>query len=517
MRLPHHDSDPAHTDFQFMEDLSTAYWHSEAFFAALELKIFELLGQGDMDTKSLAARASCDPDALLRLLKVLQRLDLISEISGKWCNGQAVRRYLVPENGVGLSDFLLYRRHMQSQWQALAQKLSLNPEKSASGPLAEEEYETRNHRYVKAQDALAREKAKEILAGLKGEPWQPPILDIGGGAGALSRALIGTKPEGTATLFDLPEVVEAAKVLYPDPRHWKRFKIQKGDFRNAQMEGDGPFGLIIVSNFLHAYSEGEAEKLLRKALKLLAPDGLILIHDYFPDRLGRSPHKGPLYDLNMLLNTHNGRCHDADRIMAWLRQSDMGRAEFQHLPTDTGIILARRGKNAYQGKRVFQDLRHAARKIGFRRAVPLDVSRIAVVPWARLKCRYGCARYGDNLQCPPRGLEREAAKKLLAAYTHALVLEGAPPGRDFHNNLLQLEKHAFLSGFHKAFALGAGPCPVCEKCPDDGNCRHPEKARPSMEGSGIDVYETADNAGLRLKPAAKKDQYAKYFGLLLLE
>jgi len=39
MKLPHQDSDPAHTDFQYLEDLSTAYWHSEAFFAALELKI----------------------------------------------------------------------------------------------------------------------------------------------------------------------------------------------------------------------------------------------------------------------------------------------------------------------------------------------------------------------------------------------------------------------------------------------------------------------------------------------
>lgn len=517
MRLPHQDSDPAHRDFQYLEDLSTAYWHSEAFFAALELKLFEILGQGDMDTEMLAARASCDPDALPRLLKVLKRLDLISEIAGKWHNGQAVRRYLATGNGARLSDFLLYRRHMQSQWQALAQRLSLNPDKSVSGPLAAEDYETRNRRYVAAQDALAREKAKEILAALEDVSWRPPILDIGGGAGALSRALIGTKPGGKATLFDLPEVVEAAKILYPDPGHWERLKIQKGDFRHVQMEAHEPFGLIVMSNFLHAYSEAEAEKLLRKALKLLAPDGLLLIHDYFPDRLGRSPHKGPLYDLNMLLNTHNGRCHDADRIMGWLRQAHMGRAEFRHLSTDTGLILAGCGASAHHAKRPYRDLPYAARKIGFRRAVRLDVSKIAVAPWARIKCRYGCARYGDNLQCPPRGLESMETGNLLGAYAQALLLEGQPPGRDFHDKLLQLERHAFLSGCHKAFSLGAGPCPLCEKCPDDGNCRYPHKARPSMEGSGIDVYKTVHDAGLKLRPVIKKSQYVKYFGLLLLE
>ncbi|MDD5760346.1 MAG: hypothetical protein PHI06_14860 [Desulfobulbaceae bacterium] len=41
--LPAHTTDPARTSFQFLEDLSTAYWLSEAFFAALELKIFDHL------------------------------------------------------------------------------------------------------------------------------------------------------------------------------------------------------------------------------------------------------------------------------------------------------------------------------------------------------------------------------------------------------------------------------------------------------------------------------------------
>jgi predicted metal-binding protein/2-polyprenyl-3-methyl-5-hydroxy-6-metoxy-1,4-benzoquinol methylase len=517
MKLPHQDSDPAHTDFQYLEDLSTAYWYSEAFFAALELKIFEFLGQGDMDTAELAARASCDPDALLRLLKVLRRLDLIDDITGKWVNSQAINHYLVRENNASLSDFLLYRRVMQSRWQTLAQKLSVTPRKEETDPLADTDYETRNRRYVRAQDALAREKAEEIVDCLDSENWQPPILDIGGGGGALSRALIRTRPEGTATLFDLPEVVAAARSIYPDQASWERFHIQAGDFRNAQIDHKNGFGLIIMSNFLHAYGAREAEILLHKAVALLAPDGLLLIHDYFPDRMGRSPHKGPLYDLNMMLNTHNGRCHEANGITAWLHEAGVNRVAFRNLSTDTGIILAGRREIAIREEDPYQDLRHTARKIGFRRAVLLDVSRIAVVPWARIKCRYGCARYGKNLRCPPHGPESEDTRKLLSSYSKALILEGAPPGRDFHDQLLKMEKHAFLSGCHKAFALGAGPCPVCHECPDDGTCRYPGKARPSMEASGIDVYESIRNAGLKLKPAIEKNQYAKYFGMLLLE
>jgi predicted metal-binding protein len=113
-------------------------------------------------------------------------------------------------------------------------------------------------------------------------------------------------------------------------------------------------------------------------------------------------------------------------------------------------------------------------------------------------------------------MDSVATKEMLESYSWAILLEGAPPGRDFHRKLLRMEKRAFLAGFHKAFVLGAGPCPVCERCPEDGLCRYPDQARPSMEGSGIDVYSTASGAGIHLKPVTDKDQYVKYIGLLLL-
>jgi len=106
---------------------------------------------------------------------------------------------------------------------------------------------------------------------------------------------------------------------------------------------------------------------------------------------------------------------------------------------------------------------------------------------------------------------------MLDSYTRAMLLEGAPPGQAFHERLLRLETKAFLAGFHKAFVFGAGPCTLCASCAEDGICRHPDKARPAMEGSGIDVYTTARNAGIHLEPVTDKLQYVKYIGLLLLE
>jgi predicted metal-binding protein len=108
-------------------------------------------------------------------------------------------------------------------------------------------------------------------------------------------------------------------------------------------------------------------------------------------------------------------------------------------------------------------------------------------------------------------------RRLLDSYSKAYLARGTPPGKSFYKDLLSLEKKAFLKGYHKTFVFGAGSCSVCEQCSRDGICQYPHLARPSMEGSGIDVYTTARNAGLNLEPVQKKGEYVTYLGLILVE
>ena len=517
MKLPFEEADPADRDFQYLEDLSTGYWYSEVLFAALELRLFEFLEQGYSKLDTLARASGCHPDELHRFLRVLERLELTHETEGAWFNSQVARLYLVPASQSYMGDFFLYRRHMQPRWIELVQRVSMET-RERGRPLSHcDDYEIRTFHYVRALDQVAQRKAAEIVALLALEPWEPPILDIGGGAGALSRALISTKEQDDSTLFELPEVIHAARRLYPDAETWERIRTVGGDFRTYEFETESRFGLVVLSNFLHAYGGVEARRLLRKALDLVKPRGLLLIHDYFPDRLGRSPQKGPLYDLHMMLNTYEGVCHESSQITEWLCYEGMSHIRVRDLATDSSVILATRQKVGREDEIDLEEWVYFARHEGFRRAVLVSAENIITAPWVRMKCKSGCARYGQNLQCPPHGMESHATKEMLESYTWTLLLEGTPPGRDFHKKLLQMEKRAFLAGFHKAFVFGAGPCPVCIDCPEDGICRHPDLARPSMEGSGIDVYSTVQNAGIRLTPVADKGLHVKYIGLMLLE
>ncbi len=324
-------------DWLPLENMATAYWQSEVLFAALELELFARLEENSA-LAALAAAANCRIAELERLLLALETLVLVETRDGGWYNGQTARRYLVPGREFYLGDFLLYRRYLQTSWGNLSAKVSKQPLPPALS--AADDYERRTLYYVRALDALARLKTQAVAQILAGLGWQGPVLDIGGGSGALSRALLDGVEGCRALLYELPEVLRAAADLYPRPADWRGIETKSGDFR--QQEFNESFGLVLVGNFLHIYGRREARTLLEKAAGLTMPGGLLVIHDYFPDAGRRaSAVKGRLYDMNMMVNTCNGRCHLSSELAAWL-PDDFEPGTTRDLPGDSSIFISRR-------------------------------------------------------------------------------------------------------------------------------------------------------------------------------
>jgi predicted metal-binding protein len=95
--------------------------------------------------------------------------------------------------------------------------------------------------------------------------------------------------------------------------------------------------------------------------------------------------------------------------------------------------------------------------------------------------------------------------------------EEEPAARRLAEAVAALERELFLSGHYRAWGMVAGPCPFCETCNLAGPCRFPEKARPSMEACGIDVYATVRAAGWRIEVVPSLDAPFRLFGLVLVE
>ncbi|HIE27989.1 TPA: DUF2284 domain-containing protein [Candidatus Poribacteria bacterium] len=102
------------------------------------------------------------------------------------------------------------------------------------------------------------------------------------------------------------------------------------------------------------------------------------------------------------------------------------------------------------------------------------------------------------------------------SYEHAILLRG-DSNAEARDAAVQLEREIFLRGYYKAFALGSGPCRHCQQCDTNGPCKHPYKARPAMEASGIDVFQTARSNGFPIDVVTSHEQQGDYYGLVLIE
>ena len=161
-----------------------------------------------------------------------------------------------------------------------------------------------------------------------------------------------------------------------------------------------------------------------------------------------------------------------------------------------------------------------AKSLGANDAVAIPSSWIVVDDRVRMKCRIPrCPSYGRAGNCPPHVPRTEEVRAALSNYRFAVLfkLEGRATIRthdleeakqavrrqhaDVTDIAAKLESLAFNRGYYLAMGLGAGSC-LHSLCADEpcglletGVCRHQDRARPSMEALGIDVFAIARRVG----------------------
>lgn len=148
--------------------------------------------------------------------------------------------------------------------------------------------------------------------------------------------------------------------------------------------------------------------------------------------------------------------------------------------------------------------------------------------WVRMKCQYGCERYGRRGCCPPEVPSVADCRRFFDEYKVGLLLHSAIEfkdpelrhrwGREMQKKAVALEREVFLADFPKAFVFPPAPCNVCSDCPGNKReCKQPYAARPSLEAFAVDVYSTAHKMRYRIHVLKGYHEEMNRFGLLLVE
>lgn len=186
------------------------------------------------------------------------------------------------------------------------------------------------------------------------------------------------------------------------------------------------------------------------------------------------------------------------------------------------------------------DMCRKASELGASQAAVIPVADIVLDERAALKCLVPlCSHYGVDLMCPPNLIPVSQFRTILNRYTYAILVKVDFPPESLrpetnrakadyiniagdarkllHEIVCRIESLAIQQGYHFAAGLIGGSCPLCEECVGVKSglpCRHPFKARPSMEAMGIDVMATARKARMHL--SFSLDEGRSWIGLVLV-
>ncbi|MFC1593035.1 DUF2284 domain-containing protein [Candidatus Omnitrophota bacterium] len=178
-------------------------------------------------------------------------------------------------------------------------------------------------------------------------------------------------------------------------------------------------------------------------------------------------------------------------------------------------------------KRLQKDLekyRQRALELGAADAKIITADMVKVDERVRAKCIYPkCRGYGTSANCPPYAMDIDQVRKVVNNFRYGIFFKVEIAGekmadpkdkderfqvrRKLHKMVAKIEAEAFYDGYYLALGFACGSCKGI-LCPDiecsalvpGQGCRHPYKARSSMEGAGMDAFIMATRVGWDVYP-----------------
>lgn len=319
------------TPGRFMK-VSGAYWESFPLHVAVALDVFTLIGAGSLSEEEIAARVRGHERAIRTLLDSVAAMGLLEKKTGAYSNAEAAKTFLVKTSPSYIGFAIKHHHHLVSAWSKLLQAVRTGkPVRKKRRTRAE--LESFLMAMYNNASGLAPKITREIDLSQRRH-----LLDLGGGPGTYAIHFCQANPSLKATVFDLPTTEPFARKTIRRFGLSSRIDFQAGDYLRDAVPGT--YDVVWLSQILHSMGPERCQTVIDKAVSVLEPGGLILVHDF----LLNDTHDGPLFPalfaLNMLVNTEEGRSYAEGEVKDMLL-----RAGVRHIrrlpfrgPTDSGIL-----------------------------------------------------------------------------------------------------------------------------------------------------------------------------------
>lgn len=318
-------------------DMLTRYQAPAILMAAHDVGLFRALGADSAGLDELAEQLQVPRRSLGILLRACVALDLVVQEDGGYRCSPLAAATLVPGSPGYLGRLVDKEAFFYRAWAGLAD--CVRADRAALAPFqvrAREDPETARNFLLALDDVAA------LFGGAFGQQLDLAgcrrLLDVGGGVGSYTLALLERYPELQATILELPAVVPWTADFVAAAGAAHRVTVEPFDF----LEDPFPPGydVVLFSNIMHDQPPAVNQGLLTRAYQALEPGGRAAVYEFLLDDGRVTPPSSAIFAAMMLVENQGGNVYTAGDIRAWLEAAGFRRLSVQRLPEPSPMGVA---------------------------------------------------------------------------------------------------------------------------------------------------------------------------------
>ena len=327
---------------QLVFDTLLAYQRSAALVTAIELDLFHAMANGPGDAASVASQCGASERGTRILCDYLTVAGLLEKVDGHYRNTPTSALFLDSKSPayMGAAARFLCGSAMSEPFERLTEIVrtgrTVLPDQGTVTPDYPAWVE-----FARSMTGITGPSAgpmAEIV--LEGRSGPLRVLDVAAGHGLFGIEVAKRHAEARIEALDSPAVLAVAQENARRAGVADRFKERPGSAFEVDL--DGPYDVVLMTNFLHHFDPPTCTALLRRMRAAMRPGATLAALEFVPNADRVSPPAAAAFSLVMLATTEAGDAYTLPELESMYRAAGFDQVAARSLATGPETVVTGR-------------------------------------------------------------------------------------------------------------------------------------------------------------------------------